>query len=49
MKIKLYKIINEEIRLIDYGVKAHINTYTACGYIVVLNYNDTKEAIWKSC
>lgn len=33
--IKLYKIKNGEIKLVDYGVPEKADIYTAQGYIVV--------------
>lgn len=37
MKIKLYKIINNELIFVDYGVATQIDIYTAQGYIVIID------------
>ena len=34
--IKLYKIINNELKFVDYGIKNKAEEYTKQGYIVVL-------------
>ena len=33
-RIELYKIINGDLVLVDYGVESQIDSYTAQGYIV---------------
>lgn len=33
--VKLYKIINGELRLVDYGVKSQADNYSKQGYIVI--------------
>jgi len=36
MKVELYKIINGELRLVDYGVESQMENYAAQGYIVII-------------
>lgn len=38
MKIKLYKIINNELVLVDYGIESKVDSYTAQGYIVSITF-----------
>ena len=37
-RIELYKIINNELVLVDYGVESQIDSYTTQGYIVSIVY-----------
>ena len=37
-RIELYKIINDELVLVDYGVESQIDSYTAQGYIVSIAF-----------
>ena len=34
--VKLYKIVNGELRLVDYGVLSQMEAYAAQGYIVIV-------------
>ena len=36
MSVKLYKIVNGELRLVDYGVPSQMETYAAQGYVVIM-------------
>lgn len=36
MRVKLYKIANGELRLVDYGVVSQMAIYAAQGYIVIV-------------
>ena len=35
--VKLLKYVQGQWRIVDYGVKSKINTYTALGFIVINN------------
>jgi len=35
MRVELYKIINGELRLVDYGVLAKMEEYAAQGYVAI--------------
>ena len=47
MQIKLYKYIDSALRLVDYGVRSHMETYAACGFIVIIDYSAKQETAWK--
>jgi len=36
MRVELYKIVNGELRLVDYGVKAQMENYAVQGYLVIV-------------
>lgn len=44
-RIELYKDINDEIVLVDYGVESQIDSYTAQGYIVSIVYTYERKHI----
>lgn len=46
MKVKLYKTINGERRLVDFGTINHVETYYAMGYEVVPCPNDNQR-LWR--
>ena len=36
MRVKLYKIVDGKLRLVDYGVPSQMEVYAAQGYIVIM-------------
>lgn len=48
MQIKLYKKIDGEIRLIDYGMEECAHLYRARGFIVRPAAENDKEPVWKA-
>lgn len=52
MKINLYKIVDDELRWVDYGVFEKVESYVAQGYIVIICRNtrcggkDVKQQGW---
>lgn len=45
MLVKLYRIIDGDMVLVDYGIESKINTYKTCGYIPVKDYNRNRERV----
>ena len=46
MKIKLYKTLRNERRLVDFGVMTKINEYEAMGYEAVICEEDDNQALY---
>ena len=40
-RIELYRIINDELVLVDYGIESQIDSYTTQGYIVSIVFYST--------
>lgn len=36
MRVKLYKIVDGELRLVDYGIPSQMEMYAAQGYVVIV-------------
>lgn len=49
MKIKLYKIINDELIRQDYGVLSQVDSYEKQGFIVFIARTETEDKMISNC